>query len=170
MTDRFGLVYALGSMLRLSLNIVLSLEPLTCPAFRRLRLACCLLTCLAVTPVTSQAAAAEAAANALSYRFAIAAGPLDSAIEAFSHVTGSRVMVPDGASLAGLSSGGVTGVYTADQALAILVSGTGLQSRLTGVGAYALEVRIATEGIQVEGLAAHADRHRHCHEDLHASD
>ena len=124
-------------------------------AFRLLRLACCLLTCLAVTPVTSSAATPEAAANALSYRFEIAAGPLDSAIEAFSHVTGSRVMVPDGASLAGLSSGGVTGVYTADQALAILVSGTGLQSRLTGVGAYALEVRIATEGIQVEGLAAH---------------
>jgi catecholate siderophore receptor len=115
-------------------------------------LACCLLAWLAAAiPV----AAAPHAAPAATHRFEIAAGALDTAIDAFTRVTGARVIVPEGATLTGLSSGGVEGLYTAEQALAILVSGTGLQSRLTGVGSYALEVRITTEGIQVAGVAAH---------------
>jgi catecholate siderophore receptor len=124
-------------------------------ASRALRTACCLLTCLSAISAPSEAAAPDAGGTAATFRFEIAPGPLDTAIDAFTHVTGARVIVPDGASLTGLSSGGVAGIYTADQALAILVSGTGLQSRLTGVMSYALEVRIATEGIQVDGLATH---------------
>jgi catecholate siderophore receptor len=118
---------------------------------------CCLLVCLLLTPVTSRAAAPDTAPKGASatYRFEIAPGPLDTAIDAFTHVTGARVIVPDGATITGLSSSGVTGIYTADQALAMIVSGTGLQSRLTDVGSYALEVRITTEGIQVDGFAAH---------------
>jgi catecholate siderophore receptor len=118
---------------------------------------CCLLVCLLLTPVSSRAAAPDSAPKGASatYRFEIAPGPLDTAIDAFTHVTGARVIVPDGATITGLSSSGVTGIYTADQALAMIVSGTGLQSRLTDVGSYALEVRITTEGIQVDGFAAH---------------
>jgi len=119
--------------------------------FVRFRVLLSLLACVLVLPAISLASN-EAADT---YRFEIASGPLATALDEFRSLTGARVLVPEGATLDGLSSGGVAGIYTADRALAILVSGTGLHARLTGVLAYALEVRVESEGIRVDAVAAH---------------
>ena len=64
-------------------------------------------------------------------RFDIAAGPLDWAIEAYEKATGLtvKVVLPAG-TLAGFNSQGVAGLYREDEALRLLLEGTGLNYRV----------------------------------------
>ena len=73
-------------------------------------------------------------------RFDIVAGPLDAALQAFEAVTQVKVQAPS-ASLRGFASPGVSGVFTAEQALAQLLSGTRITFRFTGTDEVKLEVR-----------------------------
>ncbi|WP_263358322.1 TonB-dependent siderophore receptor [Acidicapsa ligni] len=63
-------------------------------------------------------------------RFDIAVGPLDAAIEAYEKATGLsvKIVLPNG-TLAGFNSHGVTGLYREDEALRLLLNGTGLNYR-----------------------------------------
>jgi catecholate siderophore receptor len=63
-------------------------------------------------------------------RFDIAAGPLDAAIEAYEKATGLKVKIvlPSG-TLTGFQTQGVVGLYREDEALRLLLDGTGLNSR-----------------------------------------
>ena len=93
-------------------------------------LLCLLVVVMLRLPATCVASPFPPASGvAATYQFHIEAGPLSQALEAFTDVTGARVVAPAGASLDGLSTEGVVGIYTADGALDILVSGTGLQPR-----------------------------------------
>jgi catecholate siderophore receptor len=118
--------------------------------YRSSQISACLFACLLVAS-GARAAKPSASRTSDTYVFDIAAGPLDTAISEFGRITGVTVTAPAGASLDGLSSPGVTGTYTADDALARIVTGTGMQPRLTAVLAYALEVRGADEDVQVSG-------------------
>jgi catecholate siderophore receptor len=64
-------------------------------------------------------------------KFEIAAGPLDKAIEAYEKATGLKVKVvlPAG-TLAGFNSQEVVGLYREDEALRLLLDGTGLNYRM----------------------------------------
>jgi catecholate siderophore receptor len=120
------------------------------------RVAVCLIASSALLTTPSWAShptATSAPSEAHTYVFEITSGPLDAAIAQFEQVAGATVMVAGGASIEGLSTAGVSGVHTADQALELLVSGTGLQPRVTGVLTYALVVQVADEGIEVTGRA-----------------
>ncbi|MBS1803665.1 MAG: TonB-dependent receptor [Acidobacteria bacterium] len=63
-------------------------------------------------------------------KFDIAAGPLDQALNSFEKTTGLKVklVLPDG-TLAGFNSQGVTGLYREEDALRLILSGTGLNFR-----------------------------------------
>src|SRR5437762_3468368 len=63
-------------------------------------------------------------------KFDIAPGPLDGAIEAYERATGLtvKVVLPAG-TLAGFKSPGVVGLYREDEALRLLLDGTGLNYR-----------------------------------------
>jgi catecholate siderophore receptor len=64
-------------------------------------------------------------------RFDIASGPLDGAVEAYEKATGLTVKIalPAG-TLAGFNSPGVVGLYREDEALRLLLEGTGLNYRV----------------------------------------
>lgn len=64
-------------------------------------------------------------------RFGIAAGPLDEAVKAYEKTTGLTVKValPEG-TLTGFDSPGVNGLYREDEALRLLLEGTGLNYRV----------------------------------------
>ncbi len=64
-------------------------------------------------------------------RFDIAAGPLDKAIEAYEKATGLtvKIVLPAG-TLAGFNTQGVAGLYREDEALRLLLDGTGLNYRV----------------------------------------
>jgi catecholate siderophore receptor len=88
-------------------------------------------------------------------RFDIPAGPLDGAIATFQAFTGIKVLalVPT-ETLAGLSSPGVAGEFTPEQALGKLLSGTGVRSRFGGTDSVTLELRPRSESVVV---TAHLD-------------
>jgi len=60
-------------------------------------------------------------------KFDIAPGPLDGAIEAYKKATGLtvKIVLPAG-TLAGFNASGVVGLYREDEALRLLLDGTGL--------------------------------------------
>ena len=64
-------------------------------------------------------------------RFDIASGPLDGAVEAYEKATGLtvKIVLPAG-TLAGFNSPGVVGLYREDEALRLLLDGTGLNYRV----------------------------------------
>jgi catecholate siderophore receptor len=64
-------------------------------------------------------------------RFDIAAGPLDGAVDAYEKATGLtvRIVLPAG-TLEGFGSQGVVGLYREDEALRLLLEGTGLNYRV----------------------------------------
>ena len=99
----------------------------------------------------SAAMEGPAGARQATFRLAIPAGPLTSVIPAFETATGTTVVVPAGATLDGLSSPGVSGAYTAGEALAKILSGTGLTFRLARAGTYALEVAFVADSVDVRG-------------------
>jgi catecholate siderophore receptor len=84
----------------------------------------------AAAPKPAPAAAAPSPALPLK-RFDIPAGPLDAALTAFEKVTGLHVtdLLPAGA-LAGFNSPGVVGLYREEDALRLILAGTGLNYRV----------------------------------------
>ena len=85
---------------------------------------------------------------AQSFRFDIPAGSLGTALAAFHSVTGARVGI-DPTLAASFSSPGVSGVFTASQALDQLLSGTGLIARLTSANTFSVEIRVSSEHVDV---------------------
>lgn len=110
-----------------------------------------LLACTLVVQVSADASARSSALNAPTYRFDIAAGRLDDAIEQFHSTTGATVVVPSGAGLDGLTTAGAVGVFTVEQALIRLLAGTGLSARLTAAHTFTLEVQGPSEVVDVTG-------------------
>jgi catecholate siderophore receptor len=82
------------------------------------------------------------------WRFDIPAGPLDSVIAAFEQVTGFSFSVSK-EGIRTLSSPGVSGVYTAEQALQKLLSDTGLTYRFTSATAVSLDLKSVASSIEV---------------------
>ena len=79
----------------------------------------CLLVCLLFCD-SSRAATRDASRNISTYRFDIAAGALDVVLAEFGQVTGATVAAPSWRHPLTASSPGVTGTYTADDALACI--------------------------------------------------
>jgi catecholate siderophore receptor len=90
-----------------------------------------------------EATAAEAADGQGQRRvlqFEIPAGPLSTVIEAFQRTTGWTVTFADDA-VRSLQSGGVSGVFTPEQALRRILAGTGVAHRLTAAQTAVLDLR-----------------------------
>jgi catecholate siderophore receptor len=81
-------------------------------------------------------------------RFDIAPGPLATVIAAFEKITGYTVTLSDPA-LGEIASPGVSGVTTVDQALAQLLTGTGVSAKETGLRRVTLELAGVNESLEV---------------------
>jgi catecholate siderophore receptor len=86
-------------------------------------------------------------------KFDIAAGPLDGAVKAYEQATGLtvKIVLPAG-TLAGFDSPGVVGLYREDEALRLLLEGTGLNYRVEDattmvVGVQAKDTVSVTEAV-----------------------
>ena len=86
--------------------------------------------------------------EAPAHRFDIAPGPLDTVLAAFEKVTNLRVMMmkPE---IGAISSPGVSGVFTSEQALKQLLSGTQVTYRFTSSNAVTLEVSGPVDSVDV---------------------
>jgi catecholate siderophore receptor len=96
---------------------------------------------------------ATAGVAAPTFQFDIPAGELASVVAQFRIVTGRAVVLPRGASLEGLPSPGVSGKFTADEALLRALEGTGLRFRKSDALTYALEVAVGNETVDVTARA-----------------
>ena len=86
-------------------------------------------------------------------RFDIQAGPLDTVLNTFQRVTGLQVLVPLEA-IRGIVSPGVSGMFTAEQALKQILAGTGVTYRFTKADTVTLEVSGPSESVVVTGPVA----------------
>jgi catecholate siderophore receptor len=91
-----------------------------------------------------------AAQNQVATRFAIPAGPLSDVLAAFHTATGLKIVLALD-SISTLQSPGVSGVFTAAQALQALLTGTGVSSQFDGPGSVVLELRGQNESVEVIG-------------------
>ncbi|HEY7058644.1 MAG TPA: TonB-dependent siderophore receptor [Vicinamibacterales bacterium] len=103
--------------------------------------------------VAGQEAASQAGSTKpnTTYRFDIPAGALDTALAAFEAATGLKLRQPPFSDLHRLTSPGVSGVLTAPDALARLLTGTGLTFRSVAPDAVELTVAVAPEAVDVTG-------------------
>ncbi len=87
-------------------------------------------------------------------RFDIPAGPLEQAISSFEKTTGMKVKIvlPEG-TLAGFNSPGVVGLYREEDALRLLLGGTGLNFRLDDSGTVVIGVQ-ARDTVSVSAAIA----------------
>ena len=83
-------------------------------------------------------------------RFDIAAGPLDQVLEAFRRVSGLQITVGDPV-IGTLQSPGVAGVFTAEQALKALLTGTAVGYRFTDSDAVTLDLAGTSQFVEVAG-------------------
>ena len=83
-------------------------------------------------------------------RFDIPPGPLETVLMAFQNITEIKVLVPDD-KLRTLSSPGVSGVYTNEQALAQILTGTGITYRFSGPKIVALELQGVAASVEILG-------------------
>ena len=83
-------------------------------------------------------------------RFDIPAGTLEEALNAFQRLTGLRVEIPD-EKMRSISSPGVSGAYTPEQALAQILTGTGVTYRRTASDTLTLEIQATPESVEVVG-------------------
>jgi catecholate siderophore receptor len=107
-----------------------------------------LTTAAAPPPAAAQHAAAPDAQTSR-HPFDIAAGPLSDALAAFERQSG--VKVETASATTALLSPGVSGTFTIAEALAALVSGTGLQPRLLAPGRFVLENAGIVRRVEVTG-------------------
>lgn len=84
------------------------------------------------------------------FRFSIPQGLLTDALRQFEAATGVDVTVSSDVAR-GLSTAGVSGSFTADQALARLLAGSGLSHRFTAPAVAVVEIRIASDSVEVSG-------------------
>jgi catecholate siderophore receptor len=99
------------------------------------------------------AAAPYAQAQSEARRFDIKPGPLESVLEVFQKQTGWVVVIPN-ERMRAVSSPGLSGVYTAEQALERLLAGTGVSYRVTAAKSATLEIQAAPESVEVrDGLS-----------------
>jgi catecholate siderophore receptor len=86
------------------------------------------------------------------FQFEIAPGPLLLALRQLEAITGLSVRVADDIATQ-LTTGGVTGQMTAAQALDRLLAGTSLSHRFTDARTVVVELRIASDSVEVSGSA-----------------
>ncbi len=88
-------------------------------------------TAIAAVEKLDPAAAGAAEATLPLKKFDIPAGPLEAAVKAYEQVTGLtvKIVLPAG-TVAGFNSKGVVGLYREDEALRLLLEGTGLNYRV----------------------------------------
>jgi catecholate siderophore receptor len=83
-------------------------------------------------------------------RFDIPAAPLRIVIAEISRLSGVSVAITNPA-IAEISSPGVSGIYTPLEAIARALDGTSVTSRITGPDSVSLEIRLASEAVNVTG-------------------
>lgn len=83
-------------------------------------------------------------------RFDIPPGSVESVLDVFQKVTGWVVVVSSEA-MRGIPSNGISGVYTPEQALKELLTGTGLSYQVTGKKTAVLEILARPETVDVRG-------------------
>src|SRR4051794_1065968 len=125
------------------------------PAFPVVLVLSVLLPSAAAAERAAGAPAHAAAEQTPTFAFDIPPGPLDAAIHTFTQMTGWTVAVAHGARLDGLTTPGASGVYTAERALGVLLQGTGLGARLSGINAVTLDVQGLAERVEVTGRAGY---------------
>lgn len=103
---------------------------------------------LALLPVAAQAQ--QAAARLQTYH--IAAGSLSSVLNEFSSQAGIYLAGSDGLAN-GKRSAGLEGEYSIDQALALLLGGTGLVAVPQGAGGYVLQPSAAGDALQLDATS-----------------
>jgi catecholate siderophore receptor len=81
-------------------------------------------------------------------RFDIPPGTLETVLSTFQSLTGLRVIIPNDA-MRGLSSPGVSGAHTVEQALTQLLAGTGVAYRHIAPETVTLEIQAAPESVEV---------------------
>ncbi|HEX8129119.1 MAG TPA: TonB-dependent siderophore receptor [Pyrinomonadaceae bacterium] len=81
-------------------------------------------------------------------RFDIPPGSLEAVLDAFQKLTGWVVIVPN-ERMRGLPSPGLSGVYTAEQALKQLLTGTGIGYQVTAEKTATLEIQASPESVEV---------------------
>jgi catecholate siderophore receptor len=100
---------------------------------------------------TTLAKITEVAPSALSLKsFDVPPGPLVGALAAYEAVSGWKV-TGDPETLRALTSPGVRGLYTEEEALRALLAGTGLVHRLVGPATASLEIPRASAAVEVQG-------------------
>jgi catecholate siderophore receptor len=82
--------------------------------------------------------------------FDIPPGSLDVVLEQFKTVTGVSVTLSEDG-IRSLPSPGVTGLRTVEQALTVLLTGTGVGYRFTAADAVTVEIRVNADTVQVSG-------------------
>ena len=102
-------------------------------------------------------------------RYDIPEGPLETVIAAYQSASGVTVTFPADV-VRGITSPGVSGLLTAEQALAKLLAGTSLGFRFTAPFAAVVEIRIASESVDVNGGAAPRITEVHRASPQHAAD
>ncbi len=110
-------------------------------------------TALAFSPTAGPNGSPAPAATLPLKRFDIGAGPLDEVIAAYEKATGLTVrnVLPSG-TLPGFKSAGVTGLYREDEALRLILNGTGLNFRMEDATTAVIGVQ-ATESVSVSASA-----------------
>ena len=84
--------------------------------------------------------------------FDIPAGTLESVLISFQKVSGIEVVIPDD-NMRPISSPGVVGRYSLDQALREILRGTGISHRFSGRRTVVLEIHAAAESVEVRDEA-----------------
>jgi catecholate siderophore receptor len=94
----------------------------------------------------------QAPQASMTQRFDIPPGPLDAVLAAFHAQTGITVTAAD-AGIYQVQSPGVSGQFSSEQALAELLKGTGVAFRFVSATSVTLDVRAASEVVDVTGRA-----------------
>lgn len=89
-------------------------------------------------------------------RFDIPQGPIETVLGAFTATTSIQVDAPAD-TVRGLTSPGVSGSFTPAEALARLLEGTSLTARFSSPTQARIELRVASESVQVTGRAPRVD-------------
>ncbi|MGH9852397.1 MAG: TonB-dependent receptor plug domain-containing protein, partial [Blastocatellia bacterium] len=104
----------------------------------------------AQTPLSIWDAIYTTAQEPQTQRFDIPPGALESVLTAFQNLTGLQVLVPN-EKLRAIPSPGVSGVYTAERALAQILAGTGVTYRFSGPKIVTLELEGVAASVEILG-------------------
>ncbi len=82
-------------------------------------------------------------------RFDVPAGPLRTVLAEIERIAGVSITITD--AIGDISSPGVSGIFTAEEAVARAIDGTSVTARVTSPNNIALEIRLASEAVEVSG-------------------